>query len=444
MANTYYDSQLTAEEIEEVLEAINGILNPANNGKVLAISNGKFEARSVQWGGGEAVLEPLSVTANGDYTPEAGVDGFDEVHVAVPSSSPTIQSLSVTQNGTYTAPSGVDGYSPVTVNVPSGGGGGIGNDVYVGDFTPNRNASSALSGGWLFETINYVVIDGIRFFARDTTCSVYLSNSNGTITYASKTNVTVVPDQWNDIYFDSPVLLHPQTRYVVWGSHANTSLKYLNSEITPTIVTFVGSRNSWVANTFPSQSEPGMTYGVDLIASKFVPNLSRKQINEDGVYLASDDNVDGYDFVTVNVSSLPYDTLFPNIDSGLQLGIYSDIASPNKGGFAPSGAIQIISSSEPIDVTDLSTVTFEVGYRNSDSNTSGPIRFGVAQSVPTTWEEVLASLNVVASSGNTRYDIDVSALSGNYYLFYAASLTYGNYGWVRCSFRFPVRYPYTI
>jgi hypothetical protein len=85
MANTYYDSQLTAEEIEEVLEAINGILNPANNGKVLAISNGKFEARSVQWGGGASVIE----------------------------------SLSVTTNGTYTAPSGVDGYSPVTVNVPS-------------------------------------------------------------------------------------------------------------------------------------------------------------------------------------------------------------------------------------------------------------------------------------------------------------------------------------
>jgi len=88
MANTYYDSELTAEEIEEVLEAINGILTPANNGKVLAINNGKFEARSVQWGGGGAVVQPLSVT----------------------------------QNGTYNPPSGVDGYAPVTVNVSGGGG----------------------------------------------------------------------------------------------------------------------------------------------------------------------------------------------------------------------------------------------------------------------------------------------------------------------------------
>lgn len=85
MANTYYDSQLTAAEIEAVLEAIASVIIPANNGKVLAINNGKIEARSVQWGG----------------------------------DAPVIESLSVTTNGTYTAPSGVDGYSPVTVNVPS-------------------------------------------------------------------------------------------------------------------------------------------------------------------------------------------------------------------------------------------------------------------------------------------------------------------------------------
>ena len=84
MANTYYDSQLTAAEIEAALEAINGILAPANNGKVLAISNGKFEARSVQWGGGgEAVIEPLSVTQNGTYNPPSGVDGYAPVTVDV-------------------------------------------------------------------------------------------------------------------------------------------------------------------------------------------------------------------------------------------------------------------------------------------------------------------------------------------------------------------------
>ena len=38
-------------------------------------------------------------------------------------SEAVIQSLSITANGTYTAPTGVDGYSPVVVNVPSSGGG---------------------------------------------------------------------------------------------------------------------------------------------------------------------------------------------------------------------------------------------------------------------------------------------------------------------------------
>ena len=205
MANTYYDSELTAEEIEEVLEAINGILNPANNGKVLAISNGRFEARSVQWGGGEAVLEPLSVTENGDYTPEAGVDGFDEVHVSVPNSytvsdegkvvnngalvaqtarasqitqngtydttlnnevtvnvsgggSAVVQPLSVTQNGTYNPPSGVDGYSPVVVSVSGGGG----TDIRITTKTTSgTNASVDVYKNELFvENVGFMDVSG--------------------------------------------------------------------------------------------------------------------------------------------------------------------------------------------------------------------------------------------------------------------------------------------
>ena len=83
MANTYYDSQLTAAEIEAALEAIDGVIVPANNGKVLAINNGKLEARSVQWGGGGAAIQPLSVTQNGTYTPPSGVDGYAPVVVNV-------------------------------------------------------------------------------------------------------------------------------------------------------------------------------------------------------------------------------------------------------------------------------------------------------------------------------------------------------------------------
>lgn len=61
-------------------------------------------------------LESLTVTANGQYEPSEGVDGFSDVTVLVPERLPVTESLSVTENGTYTA-SG-DGFNPVTVNVP--------------------------------------------------------------------------------------------------------------------------------------------------------------------------------------------------------------------------------------------------------------------------------------------------------------------------------------
>ena len=123
MANTYYDSELTAEEIEEVLETINGILTQANNGKVLAINNGKIEARSVQWGG--SVIQPLSVS----------------------------------QNGTYTAPAGVDGYSPIQVAVPSAGGGFSGEEVY--DLLLSQGAR------WIDTEYDVSNVNGFVFFEHD-------------------------------------------------------------------------------------------------------------------------------------------------------------------------------------------------------------------------------------------------------------------------------------
>lgn len=171
MADTFYDSELTGEQIDKALKAVDGLIVPSNNGKIVSVENGKLVAKSARDFSDDAVLEHLTVNANGDYYPGTGVDGFDEVHVAVPNSytaadegkvvssgalvaqtsrsSPitengtydttennavtvnvpsggaTIQPLNVTQNGTYTPSSGVDGYSPVVVNVSGGGGGDI-------------------------------------------------------------------------------------------------------------------------------------------------------------------------------------------------------------------------------------------------------------------------------------------------------------------------------
>lgn len=62
----------------------------------------------------DITLDSLTVTANGQYEPAEGVDGFSEVSVNVPSTIPDIEPLMVTEDGTYTA-SG-DGYNPVKVN----------------------------------------------------------------------------------------------------------------------------------------------------------------------------------------------------------------------------------------------------------------------------------------------------------------------------------------
>lgn len=46
-------------------------------------------------------LEPLTATANGQYTPADGVDGFSDVTVQVPERIPVTESLSVTENAHF-------------------------------------------------------------------------------------------------------------------------------------------------------------------------------------------------------------------------------------------------------------------------------------------------------------------------------------------------------
>ena len=67
--------------------------------------------------GSEAIIESLSISANGTYTAPSGTDGYNPITVNVPQEEPSIQSLSISANGTYNAPSGTDGYSPVVVDV---------------------------------------------------------------------------------------------------------------------------------------------------------------------------------------------------------------------------------------------------------------------------------------------------------------------------------------
>ena len=68
-------------------------------------------------GGGEAVINSLSVTSNGVYRVPQGVDGYNPVTVNVPAPEFVTETLSVSVNGTYNPGQGVDGYSQVTVDV---------------------------------------------------------------------------------------------------------------------------------------------------------------------------------------------------------------------------------------------------------------------------------------------------------------------------------------
>ena len=69
------------------------------------------------------VVESIDITANGTYTPNEGVDGYNSVNVNVPERVPVVESKEITANGTYKPPQGVDGFNNVIVNVPSSGGG---------------------------------------------------------------------------------------------------------------------------------------------------------------------------------------------------------------------------------------------------------------------------------------------------------------------------------
>lgn len=61
-------------------------------------------------------------TKGSTSSPLAWPNGFVSAVQAIPTSSGVVQPLSVTRNGVYYPQSGVDGYAPVTVNVSDGSG----------------------------------------------------------------------------------------------------------------------------------------------------------------------------------------------------------------------------------------------------------------------------------------------------------------------------------
>jgi hypothetical protein len=133
----------TVEDLDAVLDVQEGLIDELKGILATKASGGKA-----------AVIEPLEVTANGEYAAPDGVDGYSPVVVSVPIPDGYIQpegALEVTENGAhdvmeyasvnvnvpvpdgYIMPSGsleitengthdVTAYASVAVNVPTGGG----------------------------------------------------------------------------------------------------------------------------------------------------------------------------------------------------------------------------------------------------------------------------------------------------------------------------------
>lgn len=71
-------------------------------------------------------MQEKAITANGEYTPDEGYDGFSKVIVNVPTGGgdpvqpepPEMQEKTITENGAYSPDEGYDGFNKVIVNVP--------------------------------------------------------------------------------------------------------------------------------------------------------------------------------------------------------------------------------------------------------------------------------------------------------------------------------------
>ena len=159
------------------------------------------------------VLEAIQITENGSYTPPEGVDGFYSVGVNVPPTEPSIIPITITQNGVITAPSGIDGYSPITVNVQGASTPKL--SFHTGKLTINTGVIDATDTTYCYSDLVPIVRGTGRWFLDLTRNSQYTSSYFiGICLYAD----------------DGETVLSYIRQYELYRSYDNTSSAAVNAK----------------------------------------------------------------------------------------------------------------------------------------------------------------------------------------------------------------------
>lgn len=218
-------------------------------------------------------IQPIQITANGTYNAPSNLLGYNPVIVNVENSYTQSDegkvvvngelinqtSITITENGIYDTTEN----NSITVNVSGDSGEEI--DIYAFNFSPSTNANAARSAGLQISPLYDLQVIGIRFWARDTVCNVYISDINGNV-IAEKQNAIVNSNQWNDVLFNTPIAIQRNTSYVIWGSNLTSPMRYEMTSLSSSFVTLESVKYSTTQNTFPTTAEAGNAkYGIDLI-----------------------------------------------------------------------------------------------------------------------------------------------------------------------------------
>lgn len=184
----YYNSELTGEQIENALNAVNGLVSATNNGKILTVENGKLAAKSaIEIQGG--TIDPLSITGNGVYT-----------H------------------------SGFGGYSPITVNVPAGSI----SDCYaiILAYFDSGYTCTCTNGGTTYTATRQ---DGLFGFGVTEPGIWTISSTNGTTTKTE--NVTISNrGESKSVYLNTLPLTYQEVEYI-YGNSQSKGKNYIDSGI---------------------------------------------------------------------------------------------------------------------------------------------------------------------------------------------------------------------